>query len=168
MGSAPSSPCARLRVSWGVRLQRSAERFGAMVVGRGIVRRRLIKRRENGLCVPRCASWLATRGWPAQYQQSCGASGLPSRLRAGSNALSQERRTNRCHTKRSTEAFIYRREASLKRNSWSICAQDGLLGVPNTPARSARGMARLRMLYLSAKGLHPSRIVPCQDTGKAT
>ena len=56
----------------------------------------------------------------------------------------------------------------LKRNSWSICAQDGLLGVPNTPARSARKIARLRMLYLSAKGLHPSRIVPCQDTGKAT
>ena len=30
--------------------------------------------------VPRCASWLVTRHWPAQYQQSCGASGHLSRL----------------------------------------------------------------------------------------
>jgi hypothetical protein len=146
-----------------------------MVVGRGIVRRRLIKRRRNGLCVPRCASWLATRGWPAQYQQSCGANGLPSRLRAGSNPREAHKQVSHALTgrvlrsnvprgERSTEAFIYRREASLKRKSWSICAQDGLLGVPNTPARSAREMARLRMLYLSSKGLHPSRIVPYRGT----
>lgn len=135
-----------------------------------IVRRRLIKRRGVARGVPRCANWLATRSWPAQYQQSCGVSGLLSRLRAGSNALSQERRTNRCHTKRSTEAFIfiYRREASLKRNSSGICAQDGLSGAPNTPARIATGMARLRMLYLSAKGLRPSMIAPFRATGKAT
>jgi hypothetical protein len=73
-------------------------------------------------------------------------------------------RSNVPRGERSTEAFIYRREASLKRNSWSICAQDGLLGVPNTPARSAREMARSRMLYLSSKGLHPSRIVPYRGT----
>ena len=89
-----------------------------------IAQRHRIKLRGIGLCVPRCASWLATRCWPAQYQQSCGASGLPSRLRVGSNARSQERRTNRCpRTDRqgiaqqcpergATEAFIYRHVAS--------------------------------------------------------
>jgi hypothetical protein len=65
---------------------------------KGIVRPLRIKRRGIALCVPRCVSWLVTRCWPAQYQQSCGASGHLSRLRAGSNARSRERRTNRCHT----------------------------------------------------------------------
>ena len=70
------------------------------------------KRREIARDVPRFANWLATRSWPTQYRQSYGASGHPNWLRAGSNARSPERRTNRCPTKRFTEAFIYRREAS--------------------------------------------------------
>jgi IS30 family transposase len=65
----------------------------------------------------------STRHWPAQYPQSCGASGLPSRLRVGSNVHSQERRTNRCHTKRSIAAFIYRHVAFLKRSCWRLIAR---------------------------------------------
>jgi hypothetical protein len=75
----------RLRVSCDVRPRRSIGRFGSIVVGRSIVRRRLTKRRGIALYVPRCASWLATRHWRAQYQQSCGASGHQSRLPVGSN-----------------------------------------------------------------------------------
>ena len=68
-----------------MRPRRSIGRFGSIVVGRSIVRRRLTKRRGIALYVPRCASWLATRHWRAQYQQSCGASGHQSRLPIGSN-----------------------------------------------------------------------------------
>lgn len=43
--------------------------------------------REGALRAPRFVSWLATQHWPTQYPQSFGASGHPSRLRAGSNAF---------------------------------------------------------------------------------
>ena len=115
------------------------------------------------ICKLACHPTLA-----AQYQQSYGASGLPSRLRVGSNARSQERRTNRCHTKRSTEAFIYMREASSKKSCWRTCAPNAQSGVPSTRARSAKEMVRLRMLCPSANDLHRSKIVPCQDTGRVT
>ena len=83
-----------------------------MVVGPAIVRRHLIKRRGTARGVPSFASWLASRIWLTQYRQNYGASGLPSRLQVGSNARSPKRRTNRCPTKRYTEAFIYRPEVS--------------------------------------------------------
>ena len=54
---------------------------------------------------------LATQLWPKQYRQSFGASGHPSRLRAGSSVRSRKKCRNKCRTKRYTEAFIYRRAA---------------------------------------------------------
>ncbi len=103
-----------------------------MVALRVIARRHQIRRPGPVLCAPRYASWLVTRCWPAQYQQSYGVSGLPSKLRAGSNARSLERRTNRCHTRRLQARGVLKKEllahlrakrtvrrsqhASLKRN----------------------------------------------------
>ena len=115
------------------------------------------------ICKLACHPTLA-----AQYQQSYGASGLPSRLRVGSNGRSQGRRTNRCHTRRSIEAFIYRHVAFSKRSCWRTCAQNAQSDVPSTPALSATVMARVKMLCPSAKGLHPSRIALFRVTGKAT
>lgn len=77
-------------------------------------------------------------------------------------------RTNRCHTRRSIEAFIYRHVAFPKRSCWRTCAQNAQSGVPSTLALNAMVMARLKMLSPSATDLHPSRIVPFRATGKAT
>ena len=165
-----------------------------MVVGRGIVRRRLIKRhgtrcpagdwdnhREGALrpkmcklaCHPRLACAVSAklrRKWSPEQVAGWLKRAFPGEAhKQVSHALTgRVLRSNVPRGERSTEVFIYRREASLKRNSWSICAQDGLSGVPSTQVRSAREMARLRMLCPSAKDLHQSRIVPCQGTGKAT
>ena len=42
--------------------------------------------------------------------------------------------SNRCHTRRSIAAFIYRRVVSSKRSCWRTCAQNAQSGAPSTPA----------------------------------
>jgi hypothetical protein len=58
-----------------------------MVALRVIARGNQIRRNETVLCALSYASWLATQHWPAQYQQSYGVCGLPSKMRVGSRAF---------------------------------------------------------------------------------
>ena len=71
-----------------------------------IARRPLIRQHGIAHCAPRHASWLATQLWPKQYRQSFGASGHPSRLRAGSSVRSRKKRRNKVSVRSDGKLFF--------------------------------------------------------------
>ena len=104
-----------------------------------IARRPLIRQHGIAHCAPRHASWLATQLWPKQYRQSFGASGHPSRLRAGSSVRSRKKRRNKCRTNDIQKPFY----DTGSEQTWRFCAALALFLIDELIGRSGSADARV-------------------------